>query len=146
MIDWLKSTIPGIVILGAIGCIIAVGILRVSALIVARVLTPAVGSAIRVLLILRNGPNQTAKYLHDYGTTREIVAGCALFMVLTVFNANLALAGFLLPAFGALGECMGDMRNRAVFVGSLASCASAIMAGFLVRTLWVLYFKFQGRT
>jgi hypothetical protein len=75
MLEWLKTSIAGIVLLGAIGSMLAVRILKLALFLIRRT-TPKVRSATdRVLLIFR-APHYVREHLHSSQHVPQLIVTC----------------------------------------------------------------------
>ena len=57
MIDWLKTSIPGIVLLGALGSLVAIGLLKATAWATRRFFRPAADSVLGSVFVLLRAPH-----------------------------------------------------------------------------------------
>jgi len=146
MIDWLKTTIPGIILLGAVGSILAVGIIKVCTLLFSRVLKPTMNSALGFAFAAMRGPHYVVEYLRTSTDVRELIVTCTLLHSYVVFFAAFSVIGIATSIAGVLmktDEVLTGMSRYWVLGGSFLFFISVIGVKFILNVIWELYFIYM---
>lgn len=145
IIDWLKTTIPGIILLGAVGSIVAVAVLKTLAWAAARVFPPAKSSILRTLYGFHRGPSLIIEHLRSSQEPRELLVTITLLLSLQiVMGASLAVGVLLIP-MGAVSRPQNvDLAQRLVFSGSMLAFVSAFFLAGTARLLFSIYMVHMG--
>jgi hypothetical protein len=102
MIEWLKTTIPGIILLGALGSVLAVGLLKVTAVAISRFLRPATKSVLGRAFVFLRSPHYVVEYLRSSSTDiRELIVTCTFLLASVVFACEFIVIGILIMVVSA---------------------------------------------
>jgi len=114
MIEWLKTSVLGIILLGAIGSLLAVGLVKIGIFALNRLFRPALGSIIGTALSFIYAPELIFERLRTSAGVHELIATSTIMLATFVFSAGAFLAGFTMAVIG-----VGLSSSYLLFSGSL---------------------------
>jgi hypothetical protein len=91
MIEWLRTSIPGIILLGAAGSILALLLLKAIRVIIHRTLAPFGKKTFFWTFLTFRTPHYVIEHLRSSTDIRELIVTSALFLSLLISFASLAL-------------------------------------------------------
>ena len=148
MIEWLKTSVPGIILLGAFGSLLAVGLLKVTAVAIRRLLGPATNSVLGRAFVFLRSPHYVLEYLRSSSTDiRELIVTCTILLGTLMLVCVLFAVGMLLMASGgSLDQIKPGTRfsNFCLFGGSFIFFIGVItgrrVVGFITQ-VYNIYMK-----
>lgn len=144
-IEWLKTSIPGIVILGAVGSIFAVLVLKLLGFLLQRPLLQMRSTLLRPILGAVRGPSLIIDYLKTSKDPRELVVTIALLLSLAVLTCAGIAAGTVLVGLGALSESGGaEVGQHLALMGSFLASICMIFFAWVTRHLHSIYMIHMG--
>ncbi|WP_332734381.1 hypothetical protein [Flavihumibacter sp.] len=139
-IEWIKTSIPGIILLGAIGSILAAALLKLLALVVARWLLPAKSSLTKYVYGFRNGPQLVIEHLKASQDPRELLVTVALILAAQILVGGGIATGTVLTALGSISHSQNaEASQHLIFSGSFLSFISLLFFAKLTRHLLAIY-------
>lgn len=143
MLGSLKNSILGIVLLGAIGSLLAVGILKLSAFILRRIVKPKVNSIIGAISAGIEGPFRVIDQLGDSSDVRQVLVTAIALIAIEVFSASLFVFGGVILFVSA---ALPPSARSAISV--LFGSTSFFLGLFLIRKslnyVFALYSVYMG--
>lgn len=100
MIEWLKTSIPGLILLGAVGSMLAVGILKLAVVCIRRAFAPAFHSATGRVFTLFRASHYIVEHLRESDDPRELIVTCMIVLAGFFFDCICMAMGFLFFAIG----------------------------------------------
>src|SRR6266478_2603573 len=148
MIEWLRTTIPGIIILGAIGSILAVVVLRVCRSLLIRLLKPLGIRIASVAVFFFRVEHHIIEYLRSSSDVRELITTCTVFLAVLILWACLTLASLMLLLVGVLISTLApnDFNGPILtFAGSFSAFSFAILWQTELRAILQLYYLYMEK-
>jgi hypothetical protein len=147
MIEWLKTSIPGIIILGAIGSMLAVGILKLAVTLLRRFAPPLRKHTIGRVLIFLRAPRYLIEHLHSSDDSKELIVTCIFVLAQFIFMALAMCMGFLMIVVGAASQSLSGHRfPLIVFLGSLLFFLSTFFTLHYMSILTLIYYSHMKQT
>lgn len=147
MIDWLKTSIPGIIILGAIGSMFAVGILKLAVALLGRYAPPLRKHTIGRVLIFLRAPKYLTEHLHSSDDSKKLIVTCTFVLAEFMFMALAMCLGFLMVVVGAAFQSISGQRFSLIaFLGSLLFFLSTFFTLHYMSVLTLIYYSHMKET
>lgn len=144
-IEWLKTSIAGIILLGAIGSVVAVVLLKSVAFLAGRLLPPAKSSLLRIAFGFFRGPALIVEHLKSSQDPREVLVTIMLFLALQILTCAGIVTGTVLSAIGAIAPAENvSFANMLVFYGSLMTCLNMFFFILCMRHMFAIYMIYMG--
>jgi hypothetical protein len=142
MIEWLKTSILGLILLGAVGSILAVGVLKLSAFLIQRLFKPAFHSTAGRVFVLLRASHYVIEHLRRSDDPRELIVTCMIALGSFLFISTAALAGFLFFAVGIATQHADPdaaIGSEMILSGSLLFFIGTFLSLRLLRIMWAIY-------
>ena len=140
MIEWLKTSLPGIIILGAIGGVGTVAILKIGAAIADRYGPPALTNTLGRLYVALNASRHVVDHLRSSNDPRELIVTCFLLSIQFVFSVGTMCAAFVGAVFVASTKTLYWSAFSDLMIALIALFVASLYGVFLVsRVATALY-------
>ncbi|WP_323883113.1 hypothetical protein [Aeromonas hydrophila] len=144
-IEWLRTSISGIIILGALGSILSVGLLKLTAYCIARWGSPAKNLAYRVLYYSLYGRKIVIEHLKGEHSTHELLVTIITLGVFNIIMTIFLVTGLIIVILGAINiEQNIELSLQLTFFGSFFVFTSGFMSISSSRHLYQIYTIFMG--
>lgn len=140
-ITWLKTSILGTILLGAISSILAVGILRLLARLPARYRSPLLRKLVSYLYIPYRSPHSVLEHLRASSDPRTVVVTCVVLLAQFCFFSLLLCSGFILVTLLAaiIKHPSGPFQYACLFFSTFVGVSGAINASRILTLLEAIY-------
>jgi hypothetical protein len=145
LIEWLKTSILGIIILGAIGSILSFFIIKIFAYCATRWLSPMRSLAYRTFYHTIYGGKVVAEHFKGVHSSRELFVT----MIITgVFNIGMNIflvTGLIVTILGSIHLNQDiELGQSLSFFGSFLTCTAGLMSIKSIRQLYKIYIIYMG--
>jgi len=147
MIEWLKSSILGIVILGALGSLLAWAFIKAVGWFVRRVVQPAADSYLARLFVRKTAPRYLLEHLSASADPREVAVASSFYGTRLTLDWIGVFGGLILICLGTAVFRLSPGDSLAVamtFAGSFSMFTSVSRATRNARMLSDMYDMFVG--
>lgn len=143
--EWLKNSIPGIVILGAVGSIFAVVVLKVVGLLLERYVLQARSILLQAVLGTVRGPQLIIEHLKTSKEPRELTVSIALLLTVVILTCAGMVIGTLMVCLGAVASSNSAQTGQELaFMGSFITSICIILFWWPFRHLRAIYMIHMG--
>lgn len=144
-IEWLKSSISGIIILSAIGSILSVGFLKLTTYCIARWGSPAKNLSYRALYYSLYGRKIVIDYLKGEHSTRELLVTIITLGVFNIIMTIFLVTGLIISILGAINVKHNlEISLQLTFFGSFLVFTSGFLSIRSSLNLYQIYTIFMG--
>ncbi|WP_421315085.1 hypothetical protein [Aeromonas veronii] len=145
LIEWLKTSIFGMVILGAIGSILAFFIINSFIYCATRWLSPMRGLAYRVFYHIIYGEKVVTEHFKGTHSSRELFV---TMIIIGVFNIGMNIflvTGLIVTILGSIHVKQDiELGQSLSFFGSFLTCTAGLMSIKSIRQLYNIYNIYMG--
>lgn len=127
MNEWFKTSILGIIVLGSVGSLIAVAILKVAVIMTRKVIRPGIHTIWGKIFLLSRSPYYVIEMLKERGDPARVAVTCTMLLFTGIMGVGLALSSQLFFVLGILYP-ITSLSSFSLFVATIivSSCGFSL--------------------